>query len=89
MSFHSTYYVYIVQCSDGSYYTGQTDNLELRIKEHNGEGKKPGAKYTRAKRPVVLKHFEKYSTRSEALKREAEIKKMDRAEKEVIIKNDS
>ena len=76
----------MVQCSDGSYYTGQTDNLNLRIKEHNGE-LKGGAKYTRGKGPVILKHFEEYETRSEALKREAEIKKMDRAEKEVIILN--
>jgi len=79
--------VYIVQCSDGSFYTGQTNNLDLRIKEHNGKGVKPGSKYTRAKRPVILRHFEEYSTRSEAMKREAEIKKMDRAEKKVVIFN--
>lgn len=80
------YYVYIVQCSDGSYYTGQTDNLELRILEHNG-GRKGGARYTLSHRPVTLKHYEIYETRNEALKREAEIKKMPKAEKEVVISN--
>lgn len=84
MSSHSAYYVYIVECSDGTYYTGQTDNLDLRIKEHNGE-LKGGAKYTRGKGPIILKHYEKYSTRSEALKREAEIKKLTHQEKEKLI----
>ena len=67
MSLNSPYYVYIIKCSDQTYYTGQTDNLETRIKEHNGL-LKGGAKYTRGKGPVVLKHFEEYETRSEALK---------------------
>jgi putative endonuclease len=80
----SVYYVYILECSDGSYYTGQTKNLEIRIKEHNGH-LKGGAKYTRGRAPVILKHSEQYSTRGEALKREAEIKKMDRKGKKVII----
>ena len=78
------YFVYIVQCSDESLYTGIATNLEKRIKEHNGE-LKGGAKYTRGKGPVVLKHFEKFKTRSEALKREAEIKKLERAEKQALI----
>lgn len=84
MSSNFHYYVYIVKCSDKSYYTGQTDNLENRIKEHNGE-LSGGAKYTRGRGPVILKHFEGFLTRGEALKREAEIKKLTRAEKEVII----
>lgn len=84
IKFIPCYYVYIVECSDGSYYTGQTDNLEIRIKEHNGE-LKGGARYTSGRRPVKLMHFEEYETRNEAMKREAEIKKMDRPEKEVII----
>lgn len=77
------YYTYIVECSDDSYYTGIATNLEKRIKEHNGESK-GGAKYTRGKGPVILKHFEKYKTRSQALKREAEIKKLQRSEKQAL-----
>lgn len=79
-----SFFVYIVKCSDNSYYTGIATNLEKRIKEHNGL-LKGGAKYTRGKGPVVLKHFEKFETRSQALKREAEIKKMERAEKQALI----
>lgn len=88
MKFNPGYYVYIVECNDKSLYTGITDNLDLRIKEHNGE-LKGGAKYTRSKRPVKLVHFEAYETRSKAAKREHEIKKMDHAEKEVLILNDN
>jgi len=84
MSSHSVYYVYIVECSDKTYYTGQTDNLELRIKQHNGVIK-GGAVYTRNKRPVILKHFEEYPSRSKALKREAEIKKLTHQEKQKLI----
>ena len=84
MSSQTKYYVYILRCSDKSYYTGQTDNLETRIKEHNGL-LKGGAKYTRGRGPVILKHFEEYKTRGEALKREAEIKKLKRKDKEEII----
>ncbi|MEK7160235.1 MAG: GIY-YIG nuclease family protein [Patescibacteria group bacterium] len=78
------YHVYILECSDRSFYTGITDNLELRLKEHNGE-LVGGAKYTRSRRPVKLRHFEPFETRQEAEKREREVKKMSRAEKEIII----
>lgn len=78
------FFVYIVKCTDKSLYTGVTTNLEKRIKEHNGQ-LKGGAKYTRSKRPVKLVHFEEYETRKIAADREREIKKMDRAEKEVLI----
>lgn len=78
------YFVYIVKCLDDSYYTGIATNLEKRIKEHNGQ-LKGGAKYTRGKGPVTLKYFEKLETRSKALKREAEIKKMQRSEKQALI----
>lgn len=77
------YYTYIVECSNNSFYTGIATNLEKRIKEHNGESK-GGAKYTRGKDPVVLKYFEKFETRSGALKREAEIKKLQRSEKQAL-----
>ena len=73
-----------MRCQDGSLYTGQTGNLERRIKAHNGEVK-GGARYTLSHGPVTLVHFEEYSTRREALKREAAIKKMQKWEKELII----
>jgi predicted GIY-YIG superfamily endonuclease len=79
------YFVYILECSDKSYYCGYTNNLEKRIKNHN-EGK-TGAKYTRSKRPVVLKYIETLDTLSEALKREHLIKKLTHNQKtELIIK---
>lgn len=78
-----------MQCSDNTFYTGSTDNLDLRINEHNGKGPKQGAKYTSGRRPVKLVHFEAYETRSKALKREHEIKKMDKTEKEVLIQSNN
>lgn len=76
--------LYIVKCSDGSYYTGVTNDLDKRLRQHNGEivG---GAVYTRNKRPVKLVHKEEYGTHLEASRREIEIKQMTRAEKEIII----
>jgi len=78
-------YVYILECSDKSLYTGSTNNIEKRIKEHNNG--KSGAKYTRARRPVKLVYVETCSTLSNALKREAEIKKLSRAQKLLLISN--
>ena len=75
-------YTYIVQCKDGSLYTGWTNNLEKRIKAHT-EGK--GAKYTKARRPVKLMYYEEFSSKEEAMRREYEIKHMSRKEKETII----
>jgi putative endonuclease len=80
----SPFYVYIVKCNDGSYYTGYTDNLELRLKEHNGE-LVGGAKYTLSHRPVELVYSEPFQNRGDAMKREAEIKKMTHREKEIVI----
>ncbi|MCY6484140.1 GIY-YIG nuclease family protein [Clostridium aestuarii] len=71
-------YIYIVECNDGTLYTGWTTNIQRRINQHN-EGK--GAKYTRARRPVVLKYFEEFETKQEAMKREYKIKKMSRKDK--------
>ena len=73
------WYVYIVECRDGTYYTGITNNLDRRITEHN-EGRQ-GAKYTRARRPVKLINHLKVTTRSEALKIEIDIKKKKRSDK--------
>ena len=76
------HYIYIVECSDGTYYTGYTNNIKKRIIAHN-EGK--GAKYTRGRGPVALKHQESYKTKSEAMSREYTIKKLTRTEKQKLI----
>ncbi len=71
-------YTYMVQCADGSLYCGWTNRLTERVAAHNS-GK--GAKYTRSRRPVELVYYEEFETREEAMRREAEIKRMSRAEK--------
>lgn len=75
-------YAYILRCSDDTYYTGYTNNLEKRIDAHN-EWK--WAKYTRGRLPVKLVYFESYETESEAKKREYAIKQLSRLEKERLI----
>ncbi|WP_206186525.1 GIY-YIG nuclease family protein [Thermoflavimicrobium daqui] len=77
------YFVYILECVDGTYYTGITNKLRNRIRRHQ-QGK--GAKYTRGRLPVILRYIEICSGKSEALKREYQIKKMKRGEKEYLIK---
>jgi len=72
------YYTYIVECSDGTLYTGFTVNIEKRIKTHNS---KKGAKYTRSRTPVILKYYEEFDNKIDAIKREAEIKKLRRIKK--------
>lgn len=72
--------MYIVECADGSLYTGITTDVVRRIREHNGEGVR-GARYTRAQRPVTLRYAEELASRSEALKREYAIKQLTRAQK--------
>lgn len=67
------YHVYIVKCSDGSFYTGITNDLERRLQQHNGE-RWGGARYTRGRCPVEIVYIEKHKTRSEASKREYYIK---------------
>jgi len=76
------FYVYILQCADGSLYTGYTVNLEKRLRSHN-QGK--AAKYTRARLPAVLVYAETRPSRSEAMRREAEIKALSRAQKLELI----
>ncbi len=80
-----SYYVYIVECSDKTLYTGWTNNIEKRIKEHNNG--KNGAKYTRGRRPVKLIYRERCVNLSDALKREAMIKKLSRKQKLLLVKN--
>lgn len=71
-------YVYILKCADESLYTGWTTDLEHRISAHNSGN---GAKYTKTRRPVRLFYFEEFETKSLALKRECEIKKLTRQQK--------
>ena len=78
-------YVYIVECKDGTYYTGWTNNLDKRLKAHN-DGK--GAKYTRARRPVSLVYHEEFRTKEEAMRREYAMKRMTRHEKNKLISGD-
>ena len=77
------HYVYILQCSDGTFYTGYTTDPERRTRVHNS-GK--GAKYTRSRRPVELIYTEEYDNKTEAQRREYAIKQLTRAEKEQLIK---
>jgi len=78
------HYVYIVECKDGTLYTGYTINLEKRIIAHN---KRRGAKYTRGRTPVVLIYYEQFDLKHTAMKREAEIKKLSKLKKYDLIKN--
>lgn len=75
--------VYILECADGSYYVGCTNNLIKRLKEHNQS--KRGAHYTKIRRPVVLKYAEEFETLLKARGREAEIKSWKRAKKELLL----
>lgn len=68
-----TNYVYIIRCSDGTLYTGWTNDINKRLKAHNSGN---GAKYTRGRGPVTLVHLEELPTKGEALSREAAIKKL-------------
>jgi putative endonuclease len=74
-----TYFVYILECADKTLYIGITNDLKKRVMAHNTS--KTGAKYTKARRPVVLKYSEKVRTRSAALKREYALKQLSRQEK--------
>ena len=73
------YYVYVVQCADGTLYTGITNDLIRRLVEHNSSRR--GAKYTRGRRPVTLLYSEEFSDRATASAAEFQIKKLSRAEK--------
>jgi len=78
------WYVYIVRCVDGSFYTGITTDLQRREREHN-EGGRSGARYTRARRPVQMVWAEAHSDRSAALKREYAIKQLTRMAKRKLV----
>jgi len=78
------YFVYILLCSKGgSFYTGSTNDVEKRFNDHvNGRG----AKYTKSHKPVKIIYTEEFETKSEALKREAEIKRLSKTLKTALIK---
>ena len=79
------YYVYMLRCSDGSYYVGHTNDLEQRLAAHE-RGTIEG--YTLSRRPVELVFSDQFSTRLEAFHRERQIKGWSRARKESLIKGD-
>ena len=78
-------YMYILECSDGSYYTGSTNDIELRLKQHlNGEG----ANHTRKRLPVELVYFEEFLRIDEAFYREKQVQGWSRKKKEALINGD-
>jgi putative endonuclease len=79
-----SFYVYILQCVDGSFYTGYTKDLDERTRQHqNGTG----AKYTKSHKPQRIVYFEVFGERSAAMKREREIKKFSRKQKVELMKS--
>lgn len=78
------HFAYILECADKTLYAGCTNDLDRRLKQHNGA--KGGAHYTKIRRPVTLLYSESFETLADARKREAEIKRMDRNKKLALIK---
>ncbi len=76
------HWVYVVECSDGTFYTGYTTDVARRVAEHDAGD---GAKYTRGRTPVTLCHTERFDSKSAAMSREYEIKQLRRAQKERLI----
>ncbi len=74
-------YAYLVRCSDNSLYAGWTNDIEKRLQSHNAG---TGAKYTRTRLPVTLAYLETFDTKSEAMKREAALKKLTHRQKEQL-----
>lgn len=80
-----SFWIYILQCGDGSYYTGHTDDLERRIAQHEA-GTFDG--YTQSRKPLKLEYSQELSSREEALAAEMQIKRWGRAKKEALIRGD-
>ena len=76
------FYVYILLCQDGSYYTGYTHDVKTRLDQH-GRGR--GARYTRMKKLRRIVYLEWYNTRADAMKRERAIKRLTHQEKTALI----
>ena len=75
-------YAYLLRCADGTLYCGWTNDLEKRVAAHNAGA---GAKYTKARRPVALTYHETFATKQEAMRREAQIKRLTRQQKLALI----
>ena len=80
----SPWWVYVLECVDGTLYTGITTDLERRLAQHNGE-RPGGARCTRARRPVRLAYAEPQSDRSAAARREVEIKRLRVGDKRALV----
>lgn len=80
----SDWFVYLLECADGSLYTGVARDVERRLKQHNGE-LVGGARYTSGRRPVILCWSEACDSRGEAQQREAAIKKLPRSDKLLLV----
>lgn len=80
----NAYYTYMVECADGSLYTGWTTDLVQRVKAHNGEIP-GGAKYTRSRRPVKLVWYTVFERKNDAQSMEAQVKRMVRDQKRALI----
>ncbi len=78
-------YTYILRCSDGSLYTGWTNDLQKRLQSHQS-GR--GGKYTKSHRPVTLVHSETFDTKEEAMRREWQIKQLTKAQKEALVRGE-
>ena len=81
---HNSWFVYIVQCSDGTFYTGITTDVERRVREHNSHNQK-GSRYVRSRRPAELVYCESCPDRSAASRREYAVRKMSRSQKLALI----
>lgn len=84
METSSKHYFYVLECADGSYYAGYTNDLMKRLAKHES-GK--GAKYTRARGPLMLIHDESFDTKPEAMRAEYAFKQLSKAEKVAYIRN--
>jgi len=77
------YYVYLLLCKDGSYYTGHAKNVKRRVEQHK---KGQGARYTKMHRPEKIVYVEEFNSRSDAMKREREIKSFSHSKKQRLVK---
>ena len=82
--YQQPWFVYLLLCADGSYYAGITTDLERRVREHNESSR--GARYTRARRPLSLAYSESCASRSEACRREQQLRRLPHASKRALCK---
>ncbi len=85
MTTQNTYFVYILECNDKTYYCGYTNNIEKRLKDHNNKASQ--TKYTRTRQPVKIVYCEQIQTKTLALKREYQIKQLSHLQKHRLINN--